>query len=105
MTQKIIIDIDLVEKLAALGDTMEEIASSLGISAATLYNRKRYDQEIRDAIKRGKIRGIRQIENVIFKAAAEGNLTAAIFYLKNRAPDKWNVKPKDDNIEPFKPYM
>ena len=37
--------------------------------------------------------------------AAEGNLTAAIFYLKNRAPDKWNVKPKDDNIEPFKPYM
>ena len=30
-----------------------------------------------------------QIENALFKSALDGNVTAQIFWLKNRRPDKW----------------
>lgn len=101
---KIEIDLAKVEQLAAIGDTQEEIARALGISPDTLYSRKRESQDFRDAIKRGKERGIREIENVLFQAAQEGNMTAAIFFLKNRCPERWNEKSKVD-ISSSQPVM
>lgn len=93
---KIEIDLNKVEALAALGDTQEEIARSLGISSRTFDNRKRESAEFADAIKRGREKGITQIENVLFKAAREGNMTACIFYLKNRCPERWSERSHVD---------
>ena len=32
----------------------------------------------------------------LLKSALEGNTTAQIFWLKNRLPDKWRDKPKEE---------
>ena len=101
---KIEIDLAKVEQLAAIGDTQEEIARALGISIRTLQSRKKEVADFADALKRGKERGIREIENVLFQAAQDGNMTACIFYLKNRCPERWNEKSKLD-ISSSQPVM
>lgn len=35
-----------------------------------------------------------EVENELLKAARSGNVTAQIFWLKNRRPDKWREKPE-----------
>lgn len=78
------IDIAKVEELASKGLTLEQIASSLGISVSTLERRKREKKDLTDAIKRGRDRGIAKIANKLFEAACEGNVGAMIFYLKSQ---------------------
>lgn len=82
----------------------EQIArDKVGVSRQTLYNwRKKYG-EIDEALRMGKDVADRQVENALFKAAIEGNVTAIIFWLKNRKPDKWrDMKNINANIESIK---
>lgn len=113
-----------IEAWARDGLTNEEIARNMGVSTATLYNWKRDNLEILDALKRGKEVVDIQVENALFKRAigyqfeevvtenvkntATGkwesvetrrirkeqppDVTAAIFWLKNRKPDVWRDK-------------
>ncbi len=83
------IDPNKVEILAAQGLTTGQIASCFGVSRATLYNRMGSEVDVLDAIKRGRAKGIGTVTNALFQAAKEGNITAQIFYLKNRDPDVW----------------
>lgn len=78
-----------VEELASRGLTMEQIALCLGCCVATLYNRAGSELEVLEAIKRGRASGVQEITNALFNNALEGNTTAQIFYLKNRAPNDW----------------
>lgn len=78
-----------VEVLAAQGLNVGEIASCLGVSRATLYNRMGSELDVLDAIKRGRDKGLATVTNALFQAAKGGNITAQIFYLKNRAPNEW----------------
>ena len=94
---KIQIDIKQVERLAALGDSLEEIAESLGISVKTLSRRRAEMSELSEAIKRGRRKGLAIVENTLFKMATSGENTAAtIFYLKTRAGQKWSEKQQID---------
>ena len=83
------IDANKVETLAAQGLTMKQIASCLGVGRSTLYNRMKDDVDVLDAIKAGRAKGIATITNALFQSAKGGNITAQIFYLKNRDPDEW----------------
>ena len=87
MKTKPTIDINLrqVEALAAQGLTQQQIADALGISVSTLDNRKRDNEEFRDAIKRGKAKGIAKVTNKLFEQIQSGNVTATIFFLKTQA--------------------
>ena len=97
------------------GLTDEQIATNMGISAATLYNWKRDHLEILEALKEGKDVADRQVENALFKSAlgytfdevtkelkddelvvtkvvhkeVQPNTTAQIFWLKNRKRAEW----------------
>tara|TARA_Y100000114_G_scaffold141925_1_gene148068 strand:- start:669 stop:1082 length:414 start_codon:yes stop_codon:yes gene_type:complete len=73
------------EALSAQGLTMAQIASVLGMSASSLYEKQKEYLELLESIKRGKDKGIATITNALFNSAKEGNLGAQIFYLKNRA--------------------
>jgi len=73
------------EAYAAQGLTMPQIASVLGMSQTTLYDKKSKFSEFSEAIKRGKDKGIATITNALFNKAREGDNTAMIFYLKNQA--------------------
>ena len=97
------------------GLTDEQMATNMGISAATLYNWKRDHLEIFEALKDGKDVADRQVENALFKSAlgytfdevtkelkddelvvtkvvhkeVQPNTTAQIFWLKNRKRVEW----------------
>lgn len=108
---------DLVEKLCRLGATDEQIADFFGKSVSTINNWKNDHPEFLEAIKTGKIVADMQVANSLFKKATgytiqmqktvgrgadmkvmtldvaiEPDTTAAIFWLKNRAPDRWRDK-------------
>lgn len=82
----------------------EQIArDKVGVSSQTLYNWRKKYEEIDEALRMGKDVADRQVENALFNAALEGNVTAIIFWLKNRKPDKWrDMKNIDANIESIK---
>lgn len=82
----------LLESWSRDGLTEVQIAGNIGISARTLLNWKKKSIPIFLALKRGKEVADYQIENALFKSALEGNVTAMIFWLKNRRPDKWRDK-------------
>ena len=115
----------LLEGYARDGLSDEQIAAKVGISAKTLYEWENRFSEIRKAIKRGKAPVDTTVENALLKSAMGftktvrkpvklrqrgGNeiveyvdeeiyippqVTAQIFWLKNRRPDRWRDKPED----------
>lgn len=82
---RIEINLQQVEKLAANGLTQQQIADSLGISVTTIESRLRESEEFKDAIKRGKAKGVAVIANQLFEKAKNGDTTSMIFFLKSQA--------------------
>lgn len=77
------------------GLTNEEIADNCGISRETLNQWKHKFSDISDALKGGKEVADYRVENALYEAALGGNVTAMIFWLKNRKPQNWREKPED----------
>ena len=82
----------LISAWARDGLIDEQIANNMGISRSTLNEWKKKYSDISDALKRGKEVVDIEVENALYKAAIEGNITAIIFWLKNRKPEKWRDK-------------
>lgn len=89
----------LLQGWARDGLTDEQIAHNMGISPATLYNWKRDHLEILEVLKKGKEVIDFEVENVLLMKALSGDVTAIIFWLKNRRPDKWREKPPERGTE------
>lgn len=109
----------LLEGWARDGLTDEQIADKIGIGYSTLQTWKSKYQDIQDTLKKGKEVVDIEVENALLKRALgyrydeitleDGiekkrvtkevvpDTTAQIFWLKNRRPDKWRDKQKDDN--------
>ena len=106
--------LDTIEGLYREGWTLAAIANFLGISERTLCNYKNQHEELANALKRGNDDAIYAVENALFRSAmgyhyeeeelmkngvvatvkkyAKPNVNAQIFFLKNRARDKWKDK-------------
>ncbi|MCD7753895.1 MAG: helix-turn-helix domain-containing protein [Clostridiales bacterium] len=84
----------LIEGWAREGLTDEQIAANMGVCRDTLIQWKKSYGDISDALKKGKEVVDYQVENALLGAALEGNVTACIFWLKNRRPDKWRDRPE-----------
>ena len=109
----------LLEGWARDGLTDEQIAKNMGITRKTLAEWKCKYSDIGDTLKKGKEVIDIEVENALLKRALgyrydevtleDGietkritkevvpDTTAQIFWLKNRRPDKWRDKQKDDN--------
>ena len=75
-----------VEELAGQGLTVNQIATCLGVSPATIYNKQAQYLEFLETIKKGEASGIEQVTNALFEnATVDRNVPSIIFYLKNRA--------------------
>lgn len=79
--------------------TDEQISHNAGITAKTLYEWKNRYSEICEALKKGKEVVDFEVENALLQTALSGNVTAQIFWLKNRKPDKWRDKPIENNMD------
>lgn len=86
----------LLEGWARDGLSDEQLAEKIGINRTTLYDWKKKYSDISDALKKGKEIVDIQVENALLKSALEGNITAQIFWLKNRMKTKWKDKPIED---------
>lgn len=85
----------LLKAWARDGLTDEQIANNMQISRSTLGEWKNKYSDISDALKKGKEVVDIEVENALYKLAIDGNITAIIFWLKNRKPDKWRDKPTE----------
>ena len=96
------------------GLTDEQIAKNIGINIGTLYEWKRKYPQINEALKKGKAIIDNEVEEALIKSAlgydytettrefgeitktvekhVQPNVTALIFWLKNRRPDLWRDK-------------
>jgi hypothetical protein len=93
-----------VEELASRGMEQQDIALCIGIGISTFHNKKNEFQELEDAVKRGRAKGVSHVTNALLKNIDLGNVTAQIFYLKTQA--KWrdnfdasiNLKVDDETV-------
>ena len=78
-----------VKAAAFFGATHEEIAEYIGISIRSLYQWKLENPELAQALKRGQEKSVERVADSLYRLALAGNVTAQIFFLKNRAPQDW----------------
>ena len=108
----------LLEGWARDGLTDEQIAKNIGINRTTLYDWKKKEVNIADALKKGKEVIDFEVENALLKRAlgyeyeeetyengiltkkvkkhVAPDTTAQIFWLKNRKPNNWKDKIETD---------
>lgn len=115
--------VELAHNYALLGATDEEMADMFGVSEQTLNSWKRRHPEFLESIKKGKNVADATVASRLYKRAIgydakavkfatnEGRITdkveyiehyppdttAAIFWLKNRQPEKWRDKKEIDS--------
>ena len=92
---------DEIEDWCRNGATDKEIAERLGIGRDTMIEYKKEFSDFSDILKRTKDIVDGQVENALLQNALNGNITAQIFWLKNRRPNKWRDKVElkdEDNI-------
>ncbi len=84
--------LQMIEDWASQGLSLGEIAHNMGIARSTLFIWRDKSKDISDAIKRGADASVDLVENALFSAAVSGNITAQIFFLKNKRPNDWKDK-------------
>ena len=82
----------LLECWARDGLSDVQIASNMNISRSTLNEWKKKYSDISDTLKKGKEIVDYEVENALLQSALKGNVTAQIFWLKNRKPNEWREK-------------
>lgn len=110
----------LLEGWARDGMTDEQIARNIGIGVSTLYEWKKRFPELSEALKKGKEVVDYQVENALLKRAlgyeytetmieqgedgekrretikqVAPDVTAQIYWLKNRRPDRWRDRRQE----------
>lgn len=73
------------------GHSLTAFAGEIGVAPSTVKKWAKEIDEFSDAVKRGQAKAVAFWESALIKLAAsgEGNATACIFGLKNRAADEW----------------
>lgn len=89
----------LLEGWARNGLSMEQIAKNVGVAKKTLYEWQKKESSISNALKKGREVVDFEVENALYKSAMSGNVTAQIFWLKNRMADNWKDKIVDSENE------
>lgn len=87
----------LLEGWARDGLTEEQIANNMGITRPTLWKWKKKEINIFNALKKGKEVTDYEVENALYQNAINGNVTAQIFWLKNRKKNQWREKVEVEN--------
>ena len=91
------IDLKEVERLASIGLNEGQVAAALGICQDTLTRKKRKYVDFADALKAGQAKGVATVANNLFEQSGEGNVSAGIFFMKNRAGWSDKVDTTGDN--------
>lgn len=94
--------LDHITQLCMLGATDEELAKFLDVNTDTIYNWKKKHPEFVEAIKKGREYADIEVAKSLFSKACAGDVTAMIFWLKNRRPDQWRDQKNIKHEHEFK---
>ena len=89
---KKILDLKQLEEYASQLLTVEQIATNLGVCKDFIFRQQRENEKVREAIQRGRDRGITKVANKLVESALKGNTTAQIFILKTHGGQEWKEK-------------
>lgn len=81
-----------VKELALAGKTYDEIAADLGISRSTVTTWRLRYPDFKAALNAWREEADDRVEDSLYRQALAGNVTASIFWLKNRKPQDWRDK-------------
>ena len=76
--------LEKIKHFAGLGLSDKAIADSLGVSPRTITRRKKDSVIFGDTLRQGKVKAVADVSNALFDSATSGNVSAQIFFLKNR---------------------
>ena len=90
---------ELVSEFLADGYSVAAFAGSIPVAKSTVYKWMDEHPEFSDAVKVGQARAVLWWEdaNRHLATKGEGNATANVFGLKNRAADEWRDKQEIDH--------
>lgn len=73
------------------GYSLMALAGHFGVTRKTIYNWKESHPDFAEAVEIGQAKGLLSWEQDYrtFAKTGDGNATAYVFALKNRAPDEW----------------
>lgn len=91
------IDAKLVEQLASIQCTDEEIAAICGVSHDTLLRRKNDDPVFLEAIEQGRAKGRVSLRRMQWKAATTGNPTMLIWLGKQLLGQRDKIEQDTDD--------
>ena len=77
------------ERLCRLGLTEEELAHAFDVDATTIRNWMRAHPDFLRSLKAGRVEADSAVASALYDKALSGDVTAQIFWLKNRRPDQW----------------
>ena len=97
-TNKSNIDYENVRECAKRGLTCKQIALCNGFSLGSYDNWIKEDPKFKEAVEEGRQEGIAIIVNRLYEKAENGDLSSIIFFLKNRAPERWR-DGRDLNVQ------
>lgn len=83
--------VEVVDFLAE-GHSMAAFAGHIGVNPDTTAEWEKVHPEFSDAVKRGRAKAVLWWEKKLMVGKASGEVTAAIFGLKNRAASEWRDK-------------
>ena len=89
----------LLEGWARDGLSKEQIAHNIGIGRTTLFEWEQKEPNIANTLKKGREVVDFEVENALLKNALDGNVTAQIFWLKNRKKEQWREKVENNDEE------
>lgn len=112
---------NIARKMCELGATDMDIVEALGVARSTFYKWRNEHEAFSDALKVGKEKTDERVEMSLYRRAVgyeydavkifqfqgqevivpyteiqHPDTTAAIFWLKNRRPDKWRANPENE---------
>lgn len=89
---------DAVVEYLGQGHSIMAFAGEIGVTRQTVHNWMNAHPEFFDAVKVGQAKAVQVWEKALLTVALEGggNATAAIFGLKNRAPEDWRDKTEQE---------
>lgn len=85
-----------VTRLASQGLTNTQIADCLNIGHSTYYLYYKENKDFKDAVDKGRSKGIGFATSKLFELIKEKNLGAIIYYLRCRDTERWNEKKQID---------
>lgn len=75
--------------MARAGLTIPEMAREFKVAVSTVNKWRRDYPEFAEAMDDGRDLADARVEDALYQSAISGNVTACIFWLKNRRPAKW----------------